>query len=422
VKLVQLAGLFFLGTEEFNASNCMIATVVLKKKLNYQRLFSSYRALIVENPLLQTKIIERPEKNRFCWSRFSDDEIERCLDFERDQLAMKFDKQALLDQYYPTNTRLPFHISVVDDFTIVACLHHALANGRSFIFWIQKWLQYYADHHVKSEEHPTDHGSGRRALLMLRRVGAFLWLPFFFTGFLMRTGKAASKDTIDLSHGKMPTRNRRYFTKSYSIDREDTKKLLQKCKRAGLTLTEYICVALLRELFYLFPEKRRIFISIPMDMHSFVPYSPERMRGNLIASLPAQFFRDQGVEKQVRSVFKWFKRGIPYSLSCLFASASTSYKKTKAQCLALSRKPISERFPLWDFSLTFSNLGVISYPVMSKLVDSIFFSFKSQSILIAISTISGKMCTELSFSRDLYKPDEISSLFDRILSADHLLK
>lgn len=399
-----------------------MATVVLKERLNLEKLFPSYRELIVKNPLLQTKIIERPEINRFSWGRFSNDEIEHFLSFEREHLAGKYDKETVLQQYYPTNTRLPFHITVVDDYTVVVNMHHAIANGRCFIFWIQKWLQYYSDEQMGVFDQTAPLPFAPKFLLMVKRIGAFLWLPVFLANFILNARKYASKDTVDLSCGKMPDKNQVYFTRSYCFSREDTKRILLRCKLARMTLTEYMCVVLAKALSNSAPDKSRVFISLPMDMQSLLPYSPENTCGNLIASLPAQFFQGRELEKQVKSAFKWFKRGVPYSLSCLFAAVSTSYEKSKAQCLELCKKPIPDRSPLWNFSLTYSNLGVISYPVMEKLVDSIFFYFKSQSVLLASSTISGKLCMEVSFSKDLYQTEQITALFDQILSVEHLLK
>ncbi len=58
-----------------------------------------------------------------------------------------------------------------------------------------------------------------------------------------------------------------------------------------MTLTESICELLVKGLFQHTPDKKRIVISIPMDIYSLSPYSPENAYGNLIASLPAQFFK-----------------------------------------------------------------------------------------------------------------------------------
>ncbi len=87
MKLVQLAGSYFLGTEEFVSSNSMRATVVLKGKINSGKLVQSYRRLILENRLLQTKIIEFPKKNKFEWGRFSPEELEQLLSFEERRLT-----------------------------------------------------------------------------------------------------------------------------------------------------------------------------------------------------------------------------------------------------------------------------------------------------------------------------------------------
>jgi hypothetical protein len=421
MKLVQLAGSYFLGTEDFISSNSMRATVVLKEKINSKKLVQSYRELILENRLLQTKIIECPEKNKFEWGRFAPEELEQLLSFEDRRLIKQYDKDTLLREYYPTNTRLPLNISVVDEYTVVICMNHIVANGKCLVFWIQKWLQYYEENKPKSIDKQiknTDfwHGISCR----IKRLIAFLWLPIFLTDFICKAGKNAGKDVVDLSYGKTPEKSNNYATKSYSFSGADTKKILTLCKTKKMTLTESICEMLIKGLFQHVPDKKRIVISIPMDIYSLSPYSPENAYGNLIASLPTQFFQGKEIDKQVKSVFRWFKRGLPYSLSCLAATVSISYGKVKRQWLEQSKKPISERSPLGDFSLTYSNLGVISYPVMERLVDSIYFSFKSQSILLVSSTLSGKLYMKVSLSKDLYDADEVFKLFDQILSIEYL--
>jgi len=421
MKLVQLAGSYFLGTEAFVSSNSMRATVVLKEKLNNKKLVQSYKKLILENRLLQTKVIEYPEKNKFEWGRFSLKELEQLLNFEERNLSEKYDKDTLLKEYYPTNTRLPFNIAVVDEYTIVISMNHIVANGRCLVFWIQKLLQQYEENESQSiGEQPPNMDFWQGFSCRLKRFMAFLWLPVFLTDFICKAGKNAGKDIVDLSYGKTPVKSNNYATKAYSFGKADTQNLLLLCKAKKMTLTEYICERLVNGLFEHVPDKKRIVISMPMDIHSFSPYSPETTYGNLIASLPAQFFRGRAIDKQVKSVFRWFKRGLPYSLSCLAAAVSMSYEKVKIQWLDQSKKPIPERSPLGDFSLTYSNLGVISYPVMERLVDSIYFSFKSQSILLVSSTISGKLYMKLSISKDLYHADEVFKLFDQILSIECL--
>lgn len=421
MKLVQLAGAYFLGTEKFTSSNSMRATVILKKKINNQMLIQSYKKLILENRLLQTKVIEYPKKNRFEWEWFTPEELEQLLRFEENRLVKQYDKETLLKEYYPTNTRLPFNISVVDEYTVVICMNHIIANGKCLVFWIPKWLQYYEGNQPESTNEQTRNTNfWQDFLCRMKRLSTFLWLPVFLVEFLVRAGKNAGKDVVDLSYGKTPSKSNDYVTKSYSFDKGNTKKLLLLCKTKEMTLTEHLCEMLVKGLFQHVPDKKRVVVSMPMDIHSISPYSPENAYGNLIASLPAQFFRSGEIKKQVKSVFRWFKRGVPYSLACLAAAVSISYEKVKAKWLEQSKKSIPERSPLGDFSFTYSNLGVISYPVMEELIDSIYFSFKSQSILLVSSTISGKLCMKVSLSKDLYDAEEVFKLFDQILSMEYL--
>lgn len=83
-------------------------------------------------------------------------------------------------------------------------------------------------------------------------------------------------------------------------------------------------------------------------------------------------------------------------------------------------KTMPERFPLWNFTITLSNLGVISYPIMEEWVDSIYFSIKNQSLLLTTATLSGRLMMEVSLLENLYDSEEVFGLFDRILSVEHL--
>lgn len=419
MDLLQLAGLYFLGSEAFTSSNSMMATIVFKEKLDSAKLFQSYQALIRDYPVLQTKIIESPESNRFDWSQFSPDEMAELLQFEREQLTRKRDMTTFLKEYYPANTRLPFNISVIDDQTAVVMLNHAVANGNCLVYWIQKWLEYYfgSDEAGEVVRQPVQ-GSGKLGASWIRGLKAFLWVPVFLGNYLFKAGNQSGRTTVDLSYGNLPDKGNNYAMKSYQLSRADTEKILQRCKSKKMTLTEYMTFIVVRGLFRHAPGKKRVLISMPMDLQPLAPYLPESAWGNRVASLPMQFFDGPDIEKQVKSIFKWFKRGVPYSLACLIAAFSISYKKAKIRILEMCKMPVPERGPLLNFTLTYSNLGVISYPSIEKAVEAIYFSFKSQTIFFVTATISGRLCLNVSLSKDLYDAEEVFGFFDKVLAVE----
>ncbi|AET60807.1 hypothetical protein HPL003_20355 [Paenibacillus terrae HPL-003] len=422
---IKLASTYFFGTEDYILSNSMIATVTFKRRIDTEKLFSSYRSLIMDNPLLQAKRVEQFEKDTFVWGRFSQEELEHFLEAEKVKLSQYFTEEEVLAQYSPTNARLPFRIYPINEYTMIFAMNHAVANGLSLVFWIKRWLEYYSgEPEAKSEKKAVDGATFRgRLLYMKKRVCAFLWMPVFAIGFMSRLmGKAASADgTVDLSYGRRPEKGGGYVKKSYCFSKEKTGDILRRCRSKKMTLTEYICYQTTQGLLNHAPGKRRVFISMPMDLQLLLNYSPETMHGNYVASLPMQFFRDGNLEKQVKSAFKWFKRGVPHALSLFFASFSSSYRKYKQQCLELCMKTMPERFPLWNFSITLSNLGIISDPIIEEWVDTIYFSIKNQSLLLTTSTLSGRLMMEVSVLENLYDSEEVFGLFDRILSVEHLL-
>ncbi|MGB8452384.1 MAG: hypothetical protein WCD89_08630 [Anaerocolumna sp.] len=419
---VKLASLYFFGTEEFNSSNCIIATVTFKRKMNPKELFPSYRALVKENPLLQAKMVEQPKKDTFTWERFSKEELEALLDFEKIQLSRYFIEEEVLERYDSTNSRLVFHIFPINENTMIFSMNHAVASGLGLIFWIKKWLEYYSgETDTKLEGIPNTPRFRDKVLRMRKRVSAFLWLPLFIPGFVLRAYGKAENETVDLSYGKKPEKGGGYVKKSYCFSAHETREILHQSRLNKMSFGEYLCYQMTHGLLEYAPEKQRVFVSMPMDTQSLRPYSPLTMHGNYIASLPAQFFRGGDLEKQVKSTFKWFKRGIPYGLSFFFASFSNSYQKYKKQCLELCKKTMPERAPLWNFTITLSNLGIISYPIIEKWVESAYLSIRNQSLFLSSATISGRLMMEICISKNLYDPKEVFSLFDRILSVEHLL-
>lgn len=416
---IKRSSWYILGSEEFVSSNSIMATVVMKAKLDTSKLFSSYRELILGNPLLQTKIIDHPKKDSFEWGRFSQKELDELLCFEEGQLFKKFTMEELLAQYETTNSRIPFRFSVIDECTLLFFMNHAVTHARGMIFWIQKWLQYYSG---EKEEKRTSYSSYKDGILRaLKRAGALFWMPVFTQDFIKRASKVTADDTVDLSYGKKPVRNGSYVKKSYSFSKLETSKILHQCRLKKMTVTEYLCFQLTQGLFEYDSQKKRVLVSMPMDIQSFNPYSSETMCGNFVGALPAQFFRDKDLEKQVKSVFKWFKRGIPYSLLAVSSFFLRSYSKFKSNCPKQCEKPIPERAPLGNHSVYFSNIGIISYPIMERHVESIHISLKTQFVMILASTISGQLMMEICISKNLYDPEKVFQLFDKILTLDNLL-
>ncbi|GLB32067.1 hypothetical protein LAD12857_39900 [Lacrimispora amygdalina] len=419
---IKLASLYFFGTEEFNSSNCMIATVSFKKKIDPERLYPSYRALVMENPLLQAKMVEQPEKNTFKWNRFPKEELKALLDYEEEQLSKYYTEEEVLERYDSTNSRLVFHLFPVNENTMVFSMHHAVTNGRGLIFWIKKWLEYYSCE-IDTVPGETDASSGLRERILRtgRRISAYLWLPVFLTGFAFHANKKDKNETLDLSYDRKPKKGRGYVKKSYSFSAEKTREILRQSRRYDMTFGEYLCYRMTDGLLEHDSGKQRVLVSMPMDIQPLHSYSPQTMHGNYVASLPAQFFREGDLRKQVKEAFKWFKRGVPYGLLRLAAVCSSSLEKYKSLCLKSCKKTMSERGPLMNTSITLSNLGIISYPIMEKWVESFYISVRAQSLFLSSATISGRLMMELCVSKNLYDPEEVISLFDRILSEKHLL-
>ncbi len=419
---IKLASLYFFGTEEFNSSNCMIATVSFKKTIDPERLYPSYRSLVMENPLLQAKVVEQPEKNTFKWNRFPKEELKALLDYEEEQLSKYYTEDEVLERYDSTNSRLVFHLFPVNENTMVFSMHHAVTNGRGLIFWIKKWLEYYSCE-IDTAPGETDVSSGLRERILRtgRRISAYLWLPVFLTGFALNANKKDKNETLDLSYDRKPKRGRGYVKKSYSFSAEKTREILRQSRRYDMTFGEYLCYRMTDGLLEHDSGKQRVLVSMPMDIQPLHSYSPQSMHGNYVASLPAQFFREGDLRKQVKGAFKWFKRGVPYGLLRLAAVLSNSLEKYKRLCLKSCKKTMSERGPLMNTSITLSNLGIISYPIMEKWVESFYISVRAQSLFLSSATISGRLMMELCVSKNLYDPEEVISLFDRILSERHLL-
>ncbi|WP_262384755.1 hypothetical protein [Paenibacillus terrae] len=130
---IKLASTYFFGTEDYILSNSMIATVTFKRRIDAEKLFFSYRSLIMDNPLLQAKRVEQFEKDTFVWGRFSQEELEHFLEAEKVKLSQYFTEEEVLAQYRPTNARLPFRIYPINEYTMIFAMNHAVANGLSLV-------------------------------------------------------------------------------------------------------------------------------------------------------------------------------------------------------------------------------------------------------------------------------------------------
>lgn len=422
---IKLASTYFFGTEDYLSANSMIATITFKRKISPATMYSSYRLLILNNPLLQAKKVELPAEDSFVWEPFTEDELDRLLALEQTKQATYRTEAEILADYAPTNDRLPFRIDPINEFTMIFAMNHAVANGLSLVFWIQRWLEYY------SGAREAKSGIASRELVVPvnrkahlgKKVAAYTWMPVFIAGFLFKAmgrGGGAS-GTVDLSGGRKPETGGTHAKRSYCFSQEETAAILRHSRNRDMTLTEYVCYRMTEGLLQHAPKQQRVFVSMPMDLQHLLHYSPETMHGNYVASLPMQFFRSGDVAKQVKREFRWFKRGVPYALSIFFASFSNSYRKYKEQCLQLSMKSMPERFPAWNFSITLSNLGRITHPLLEEWIDTIYFSIKNQSVLLTTATLSGRLMMEVSVLEKLYDSEEVFGLFDRILSPDHLL-
>lgn len=407
----KVATLYIHGSERAVAGNEMYLTAVLRRPYSVEGVQRAYRRFIDENPAIASKFVE------FTWRPFTDEERESRLSIELRELAYLRDPAAVHDAYYPTNERLPFRIVRVGEATLVFCVNHAFANGKGLIAWVSRFFETYANE-IGEPLPPREPPAVAPAPSALRRFVAAVvgvwWAFAYLVAFIWRAGKDAAVDTVDLGRPNgEPLCRSGFVVRTLRFSADETTRLSAAARARALTVGQYLAATLTDLFFEAQPDRRRVCISMPLDLRSELPHLPLQAIGNYTGSLVVQVDRSDEGGSQIKRAYRWLARRVPYFLTWL-VGATTTESKLFARFAAQATRPNLARAPLENFTFALSNLGRIDDPVLERFVADLSGHTRTQTIFVAVMTLNGRLSLEVSFARDLYPAEAVFGLLDRL--------
>ena len=413
----RLASLFYIGAEHVMRGNSMNYRMRFKEPLDPARVYASYERFIKARESVRMKWVEYPETQSFGWEPFERDELVALLAKERQSLMGTVTQAQADSAYAPTNLRLPLRFSLVDSHTLVCTVNHAWATGLGALFYIRDWLRFYLADTLEPIDPPVEElvRPGRFARIGAGVLGVF-WAVLFALSFFARVRKHTVAETVDLTRGTAPNAESRagFTVRRFEFGREQTAHILAEAKRKKLSVGEAIGVVLVRTLFEAQPEKKRVLVSMPVDLGRYVPDLSRFKPGNQTGSVCVQFFRDRELEPQMRAAFRWLRRGTPYWLMRVFGFFAKSEFAVRDAFSAGAQQPFSQRGAYDNHSCAWSNPGRLETPDLFEQLENISGHAKTQTLLFTASTFQGVLTIETCFSNDLFDPARVLPIVDTL--------
>lgn len=416
LQVDRLSSLYIWGAEEVLAGNSMIYRIKFREKLELERVWRSYRCLVRERPELRVKLVAKGTSNSFSWEQLDESETLALLKKEEQSLSDYTSQEVVESEYHETNSRLPFRIAVTEDKTLFLIVNHVFTGGRGGLYWFREWLIRYQNRD-NSEAPQTGDAVERKPAAIARlpraMIGVF-WVLVYMINFLFRVGKDPQTNTIDLTHGRTCSKNDKgYSSKNYIFSEDTTRAFASHVRTQGHSVSVELLVILARVFFEMFPQKRRILISIPTDLREMLPWIEGSRPGNFTGSLIVQLSREGDLVKQMRREFKWIARGVPYFLPRLMAFVQNEFK-AKENFHRQATTAIPERAPFENFTLAFSNPGKIRLPELAQSCEWFSGHAKTQTIFFGVAELSGRLSIEVGISNALFDKQEVFRVTDRI--------
>ncbi len=425
MDISKVGTLYITGTEKYIAGNDMVFTIVLKEAFRQKKLFESYRELIVNNPLMHSSLIWQKNKKRFTWKCIAPEKLDELLMHEKKRLEQMHPLQKIYSEYYPTNQLLPFRLTPVNERTIVFSLNHAYSNGTGGLAWIEKWLRCYGKSVGInfSKNFPRHHDQAKPPIQRINPISqmkALFWTVLYLIQFLWRDKMHSTTKTVDLTHGKSPRKNRTGFSvRTYNFSPQETRNIMKKRKICGQTLSEFLLTGLAEFFFKENVEGNRLCISVPFDMRHCIPHITAYSLGNYTGSLIVQLFKGEYIPHQVNAAFGRIKQKVPYGLARMFALLMHNEFTLKKHFEKKTTLPIQKRAPFENFTLAFSNMGIIRSPILRTMVDHFSGHAKTQTIFLGMIILHRSLTLEVCISNDLFNSDEVFGLLDKHI---HIIK
>ena len=419
MEVDQVGSTYIQGKEDLMQGNSIIANVHFKEPLDRTLLWESYRKFILARKNMRLKWVRDEGTESYHWVEFSEQEIEDLLEKERPTIEGNTTTEKVRTEYYPTNIRLPMRLALLDDYTLVVVINHTFATGRAGVYWFEDWLQFYE---AKSSEIPpmlrqrTAKKPGAIARIKHDMVGMF-WLAVYLARFFRAAGKNAALDTVDLSHGRQTDQySSGYSVKTYPLTAEQTAALSKRCKLRKISVVEHLAEVIAQAMFDSQPDKKRVCLSVPVDLSLLMPYVERSRPGNYTSAIILQVFKDRDLIPQIRSQLEWVRRGVPYYFFRLLGWLNTD-KTMREKLINGAKLPFTSRGPVEGHTCILSYPGSVKRPRLVKHIEWVSGHSRTQSPLFAFATIGGVTCMEVSCANDLYDAQEVFGVAERIHAA-----
>ncbi|MCW2664501.1 MAG: hypothetical protein JWP83_5653 [Mycobacterium sp.] len=370
-------------------------------------LWASYDSLLRHNPALQ--VVLKPVGKSFHWEPIGLAQLNVELDGQRRRFNQFFSLEELLSPAQAMTPELPVRISQMGGREVCFQISHALSNGRGALQWIDHWLAA-----ANGGCAPLIDIAGRFDF-GVPRVGLAV-LPFYLLRYLARAGLKQARETVDLTHGKTPVpHDNGYASRIYALSETETSRIVARARGLGLSVHQYMCIAVAEAMLCAQPEKSRVSIAVPTDLARYSPESPRTVPGNYTGSLVVQLRRGAPLQPQIARQFRWFRYGVDYWLPWLLGAFSPNEQKLMTKLARSASIPVSRRGPFQNVSCAVTNVGNINLPAICDQIECGTGTTKTQTVLFTIGRLNGRFLTNVTFARDLYDPDEVFRVADSAL-------
>ncbi|MBI4510808.1 MAG: hypothetical protein HY698_14335 [Deltaproteobacteria bacterium] len=390
-------------------------TATLKRPYSPDALARAFRRFIDGNPVIASKFVENPGTGEFSWKPLTEKELAERIALGEAELGRIHELSAIHSEYYPTNERLPFRILPVGPSTLIFGVNHVFTNGRGVIAWVGRFLEYYG-RETGDPVAAVKTDSGKRPSLFHRILAAIVgvfWAIAYLIQFTTRAGKRAATETVELSHPIAPPPcTSGFLVRTMQFTQEQTERILSAARARGLGVRELLAAHLAEVAMKLKPDKRRVLISMPMDLRGELPHITPLFPGNYTGSLIIQAFRGLDIGRQIREGSRWFKRRVPYWIGRIVGLSSP--RKIYNLFSAGAAKPNSARAPLENFTFALSNLGRIEHPVLEHYLEGMSGHTRTQTIFIGFGSFHGRLWLEASAARDLFPVEVVNGVLDQV--------
>lgn len=381
-------------------------TFVMKFRDGYDpnQLWAAYESLVRQNPGLQ--VVLKPAGKSFEWVHINSAELNAALDRQRQLFTRFLSLEDLLSPAHAMSPELPVRISQMGDKEVCFQISHTLTNGRGAIQWIEHWLTIVNGDTVPPA--PIASQIDNR----VPKVGLAL-LPPYLLRYLTRAGLKHARETVDLTHGKTPVpHDHGYATRMYAFSELETSRIIARARDLGMSVHQYVCMAVAEAMLSAQPEKSRVSIAIPTDLARYSPDSPRSVPGNYTGGLAIQLRRSKPLQPQIARQFGWFRYGVDYWLPWLVGALSSNEQKLVQKHASAALVPVTRRGPFQNVSCAVSNVGDIKLPTICERIESGTGTTKTQFIFFTIGRLTGRFFANVTFPRDLYDTEEVFRVAD----------